>query len=539
MKAQRSTQRWLFALPIAFLTTFFVYPIVRIMAVSFSGDAGIVDSFSTVIRTASLRGTTWFTLWQALASTVLTLIFAFPAAALVGRYQFRGRRLFMASLTVPFVMPTVVVGAAFLALLGPDGPLGVDLRRSVTAILIAHVFFNYAVVVRTVGGNWANLDRTTEEAARVLGAGQWQAFRRITLPQLMPSIRAAASIVFLFTFTSFGVVLLLGGFGINTIEVVIFREATVNLDLAVAGALALIQMVGVAGAVYAYGRSGRQATERSVSASGVVLRPIRGFPARFLQLAALGISALLLAVPLGGLVVRSLTVGGGLGSANFSSLFSPDRTAVVTAPWQAIFNSIQIALGATVISVVIGTLLALAIAQRPTRLSSTMDALVMLPLGTSAVTVGFGFLVAFDWPIDLRTSPILVPIAHALIAVPFVVRTTLPVLRAVRARLREAATVLGASPRRVLALIDLPIVSRAALVGAGFAFAISMGEFGATAFLVRPDRPTLTTAIFRLLSKPGDATFGQAIAMSVILMVVTASLVAAIDRFRVGNLGEF
>ncbi len=468
MKTTGSTQRWLFAAPLVFLVVFFVYPIVRIMIVSFSGEAGFVDAFRTVMTTASLRGTAWFTLWQALASTVLTVVVAFPAAALVGRYQFVGRKLFLSLLTIPFVMPTVVVGAAFLALLGPDGPLGIDLRRSVTAILIAHVFYNYAVVVRTVGGNWANLDRKTEEAARVLGAGPWQAFRRVTLPQLMPSVRAAASIVFLFTFTSFGVVLLLGGFGINTIEVIIFREATVNLDLTVAAALALVQIVGVAGAIYVYGRSGHRPIERTVSARASVLRPVRGLPARSLQIGALGVSIVLLAVPLAGLVARSFTVGGRLGYANFGSLFTADRAAIVTAPWQAIFNSIQIGLSATAISVTVGVLLALAIVQRPSRLSSTMDTLVMLPLGTSAVTVGFGFLVAFDWPIDLRTSPVLIPIAHALIAVPFVVRTTLPVLRTIRARLREAATVLGAGPRRVLAVIDLPIVSRAALVGAGF-----------------------------------------------------------------------
>ena len=81
----------------------------------------------------------------------------------------------------------------------------------------------------------------------------------------------------------------------------------------------------------------------------------------------------------------------------------------------------------------------------------------------------------------------LVPIAQALVAIPFVVRAVVPVLRAIDPRLREAAAMLGASPARVWREVDLPIVARAALVAAGFAFAISLGEFGATLFIVRPD----------------------------------------------------
>ncbi len=163
----------------------------------------------------------------------------------------------------------------------------------------------------------------------------------------------------------------------------------------------------------------------------------------------------------------------------------------------------------------------------------------MLPLGTSAVTIGFGFLVALDTPIDLRTAPILVPIAHALVAIPFVVRTEVPVMRSVRTRLREAGAVLGAPPGRVWREIDLPLIFRSMLVGAGFAFAISLGEFGATSFIARPDAPTLPVAIFALLGRAGAANFSQAMALSTILMGLTAASILAIERFRIGDMGEF
>ena len=166
-------------------------------------------------------------------------------------------------------------------------------------------------------------------------------------------------------------------------------------------------------------------------------------------------------------------------------------------------------------------------------LASAFDALLMLPLGTSAVIVGFGFLVALGrLPIDLRTSPLLIPIAHALVALPFVVRTTVPLMRSIDQRQRDAAAVLGASPRQAWRTIDLPIIGRSALVGASFAFAVSLGEFGATLFIVRPDAPTMPIAIFRLLSQPGALAFGQAMAMATVLMVVTGAAAFAFDRFR-------
>jgi thiamine transport system permease protein len=205
-------------------------------------------------------------------------------------------------------------------------------------------------------------------------------------------------------------------------------------------------------------------------------------------------------------------------------------------------NSVVFSAAATVIALVIGGLAAFAIAGpgRGGRRTRGLDTLLLLPLGVSAVTIGFGFLIALDRPpLDLRASPVLIPIAHALVAAPFVARVMIPVLRSIDHQLREAAAVLGASPRRVWREIDLPIVARALLVAAGFAFAISLGEFGATIFIARPDYPTLPVVIFRLLGQPGPLNFGAAMAASVILMAVTAAAILAIERFRFADVGEF
>jgi len=169
-------------------------------------------------------------------------------------------------------------------------------------------------------------------------------------------------------------------------------------------------------------------------------------------------------------------------------------------------------------------------------------AAIALPLGVSAVTVGFGMLLTmyrpFGLPLDLRTSPLLVPVAQAVVAVPLVVRTVLPVLRSIDTRLHEAAAVLGASPGTVLRRIDWPVAARSVGLAVGLAFAVSLGEFGATSFLARPDSPTLPVLIYRLLGRPGGDNLGVALAASVLLAVLTGLVMALAERLRGSTGGD-
>ena len=252
---------------------------------------------------------------------------------------------------------------------------------------------------------------------------------------------------------------------------------------------------------------------------------------------SLGGLGLFLGLPLAVLVERSLAVGGGHGLDAYEAL--TDQTSVLlAAPWEAIVNSIVYATAAAAIAVVVGGLAAFAVAD--SRGSRLLDTLVLIPLGASAVMLGLGFLIAFDTaPIDFRAAPWIVPVAQALVAIPFVVRIMVPTLRSIDPRLRDAAALLGASPGRVRREIDLPIVARGLAVAAGFAFAISLGEFGATVFLARPDRPTLPVAIFRFLGRPGELNLATAYALAVALMAVTVVSVLLVERFRLRRGGWF
>ncbi len=525
----------LLAPTVAFLVVFFAWPVANIVGEGLRSDGGWdLSGIGDVVGDPALRQVAWFTLWQAAASTALTVLLALPAAHVLARFEFRGRRAVQALVVVPFVLPTVVVGAAFLALLGPTSPVGLDLRGSAWAILLAHAFFNHAIVVRTVGGLWEGLDPRTEEAARILGASRWRAFQAVTLPALRPAIASAAAITFLFTFTSFGVVRILGGAGRSTLEVEIYRQTADLLDLPVASVLALLQLGAVGTMLVVQDRLERRRAVAAVAMRPADRRRARERGERWWLAGNLVAMALLLGVPLATLVDRSFRAGdGGHGLGAWRALGeATSGTGLFVTPLEAVANSLRFAALATIVAVTLGGLAAAALARSRGRVARVLDGVLLLPLGTSAVTVGFGFLIALDEPVDLRASPQLVPLAQAVVALPFVVRTMTPVLRSIDPRLHEAAAVLGASPARTWRAIDLPLARRAVLVAAGFAFAISLGEFGATTVIARADTPTVPIAIARLLGRPGPLNTGQAFALSTVLMVLTAVAVLLVDRWR-------
>jgi len=532
------------AVPLAFLGLFFALPTGTLIARGFSTDGALdLSGFGEVFgrpRTWRIVGLTFL---QAGLGTALAVGFGIPGAYVLYRRRFRGQWLARALVTVPFVLPTVVVGVAFRSLLAAGGPLGgLRLDGTLVAIVAALVFFNYSVVVRTVGGFWAHLDPRAEQAARVLGAPPWRAFVSVTLPALAPAVTAAASIVFLFCATAFGVVLILGGLRFGTIETEIWIQTTQFLNLRAASVLSVVQLAVVA-VVLGVSGAARRRRERALHLTAVEGARERLGRGDWLPAAVTGVFVLvLLMLPMLSLVVRSLQTADGWGLQNYANLATTGGRGVLNATvWAALGNSVRTAVLATVIALVVGVLVALVVSRHPRsrsgrRAIETLDAVFMLPLGVSAVTVGFGFLVALHRPLglnlDLRTWSGLVPVAQAVVAAPLVVRTLLPVLRAIDPRLRQAAAVLGAGPWRVFAAVDLAMVRRALGLAIGFAFAVSLGEFGATSFLARPDRPTLPIVIYRLIGRPGAENLGMALAASVVLAALTAGVMMLAERWR-------
>ncbi len=531
--------------PLAVLGVFFVLPVSGMVGKGFVRHGhldlgGVLD----VLTRPEIQRAVWFTVWTSTAATLLACALGLPAAYVLHRVAVPGRTWIRAVLVVPFVLPTVVVGVAFQLLIGPGGPLSfLGLDGSPVAIVAGLVFFNASVVIRVVGGAWESLDPRPGEAAAALGASPRQVLRDVTLPALRPALVSAATVVFLFCATAFGIVLTLGGLRYSSVETQIYLLTTDLLDLQGAAALSVLQLLVVTLLLLAAARARRTPDAAVARARSRVRRPARGdLPA----LAATLLLLLLVVGPIVTLVVESLRVDGAWSTANYRALQTPGSHQALLVPvTDAVVNSLRIAVDATWMSLLLGLAVAAVVTRRSRnrserRLRAVLDGLFMLPLGVSAVTLGFGFLITLGRPpLDLRDSPLLIPVAQALVALPLVVRVLVPVLAGVDDRLRQAAATLGASPVRALLVVDLAVIWKPLLAAAGFAFACSLGEFGATSFLVRDDRPTLPVVIFRLIGHPGDLNFGMALAGSVVLGGTTALVMLLVERLRVPSVGTF
>lgn len=541
--------------PLVFLALFYFYPLGAILGYSFFGTGTLdLSGFREIFGDPYYLGVLWFTTWQAALSTLLTVVAALPAAYIFARYEFRGQTLVRALTTLPFLMPTIVVAPAFIALFGPRGAVNsalmnvfnltappIQLLDTIWIIFLAHIFYNYTIVFRIVSTAWTNLDPQLGNAARMLGANKARVFFEITLPLLMPAILAASLLVFIFDFTSFGVILILGGARLATLEVEIYRTAANLFDLPLAAALSLIQIGCTLVLIVVYtGLQARLATPMRLRPRAITRRKLERAGQKVFV--TLNITAMLifLLAPLVVLIFESLDTPGGFGLGNYLALNENVRgSATFLPPTDALRNSLLFASITVAVAVSLGLLAAYAI-TRTKKGGGTFDAVFLLPLATSAVTLGFGYILAFSRaPLDFRAAIWLIPVAHTLVALPLVIRSIVPMLRQIKPNVREAAAMLGANPARVFREVDFPIVTRAVLVGAVFAFIISLGEFGATTLIARPEWATMPLAIYRLLGQPGLANYGQAMALSAVLMLVSAVAIALMERVRIGEGAEF
>ena len=505
--------------PVGVVALFLLVPVIAVLI------AGIRPESLHVVMESRTWRIVGFTALQALLSTVASVALALPATYALHRLRLRLRRLTLAVLTVPFVLPTVVVGLAFRTLL-PD-----SLNGTLTAIILAHAFFNIGLVVRVVGGVWSRLDGRMQDVARTLGMSPFTVFCRVTLPYLRPAILASTALVAMFTFTSFGVIMVLGSPAQPTIEVEIYRRTTQILDIPAAAGLALVQLIIVVVALI-WSAVLQRRTVMRMRQSSAPLQPVSNKCDR-LCIVWTYVLALVLTLPVLALILRSLRAGNQWSLQWYQQIAAPSGgTTRDIGAFSIVTTSLRYAVLATLLAVVLGVLGAMAV-QLATRRGVTLETTLLLPLGVSAVTIGFGLLLmSIHGPVDLRGWTLLVPLGQSLVAAPLVMMLLLPILRSIDPRLRYVATTLGAGPLKAWWAVDGRLIGRATVGAAGLACAVSLGEFGATAFLARVDEPTIPLQIVRLLGRPGEANFGSATAFAVVLLAITAVVLTVTDRGR-------
>lgn len=487
---------WLIAAPgLLFLAVMLAWPLARALL-----EAGIDWG---VWGDPYFVGRLRFTVWQAALSALSCALLAVPLGYLLARYRFRGTRTLLSVLLLPFVTPTLVAAMGLLALFGPRGLTPFDLSGTWVLIVLGHVFFNLPVVLRLSHAGFARLPAGALAAARSLGASPLRAFFTVALPVAAPAVLAGTLLAFLYSALSFGLPLTLGGQAHATLEVEVYTLAVYEFQLPAAAALIAGQLAFTVAAVLLYtrlaGARGGQAAAEPTEA------PPPG--ARLLTHFLVLLTLLICFAPLLAVVLRSFW-----GGAGFTLGF-----------WRGIVDDLPLLLGNAArfgaLGLGLSLALALPLAYGAYRARSrALDALSLLPLVVSPVSLGVGYLLAY--PALAAELPLLIA-AYALLALPLLVRSLLPALRELPTGAEDAARTLGASPLWRLRTVTGPLTLPAVRGGAALALATILGEFGATLVLTRPEWATLSTGIFERLGRPGAQNLGEAAALATVLLLLS------------------
>ena len=479
---------------------------------------GVAQGLEQVLADPYLRGRLWWSLEFGLGSSLLVATLTVPLVYLL-RWRFPGRDALVALSMVPFVLPTLVVATGLLAWAGPRGLLGVDLSGTPWILYWGSVLYNLGMTLRLVLGVLGGHGRLVE-AARTLGAGSWRSFRRVELPLAAGALAAGAGLTFVYSFSSFGLPLILGGPRYATLEVEVYRALLQRLAFGEAAALILLQ-TGVLALVslgYLYAQR-RLAVRAAAPAPPPELGGARGWLAFAL---VAGFFALLYA-PLWALVLKSFWGPEGFSLAGWAALGRAQASYFAPSAGLAVYNTLRFTLLALLVTAPLG----FAYAYGVWKGARGLDLLGFLPLLVSPVSLAVGYLLAYP---GLRASLVLLVTAYALIAYPLFARTVLAAMRRLPANLAEAARTLGAGPWRVLRRVELPLLRPALGAAAALAAAVTIGEFGATLVLARPEWATLTVAIYERLGKPGIVNYQEAMALSVVLGLLAGGVFWGLGR---------
>ena len=503
---------WLALVPMIAIITFVVLPTFNIFVSSLRFES------LNLLRTETIRNVVWFTTWQSLVSTAFALVIALPLAFVTANFKFKAQRLTTSLVSVPFILPSIVVGVAFLQIL-PN-----SFHRTAFALILAHTYFNFGFTSRLITARWLQIHPHLDDAARTLGASPLKLFTTVTLPLLGKAITNAALIVFTLCFTSYGVVRILGGPSRSTLETEIYFRAIQLGDVSGAILLSALQILIIISLFVVTTRASRNRFEQSTRPTISRQKSLQTRKQKFIATTIISIATVFAIVPLLAIAFKSI---------NTNSKFT-------TTAWRTIFTSPEIShsliktLTYAVIAMTLATLLGLLSACSVAYNNNfrLISGLTTLPIVISAVSIGLGIIITFDTkPFDWRGTQFMLPLAHALVALPLAMRVILPVLQAIPDSLRQASSVLGASPQQTWLNIDLKIIRRAVISAAAISAAVSIGEFGASSFLARRGAETLPITISRLLSRPGDSLQSQAFALATLLAIFSLITIFVIDPF--------
>jgi len=542
----------IFLIILSYILFFFYYPLIMISKDAVYNDYGFtLEYISSIFYDASIVSSIVFSFWEALISVFLSLLIGIPVAYIITKYDFKGKNALVSIMMVPFILPGVVVAYAILTLYGVNGyftqlmrnffGFEIILGQGLPGIFIAHVFYNAPLAALIISSLWKRIDPELEYAADVLGSGGIDKFFRLTLPLISPGILSASLIIFIFCFTSFEIILILGGAIYRTMEVEIYTLYLAFFDFHRAAALSLLQLFIISLVTFMYLRVLERVTEvRKIGRSEIM--EVKNFissykdllnPKKILILLYLVFFSLFMILPIVIIFISSIIdpITKRISPMGWITLFSwTYNTFLGAPPIIAPINTLMYSIIASALVFIISMISARFLYDKK-HISIIYGVLIFIPVATSRITLGLGMISTFGLSGILFIDPRpLIIIAHTIIAYPFATRTVLNGYSKIDPDLIDISDILGASKLIRFIKVELPLLKPSLATSLVLAFAISAGEFAATNLLYRSSYATLTVFLYLMIGARKFLAAGAAAAL--------LSLITFVAFFVITRMGE-
>lgn len=487
------------------LSGYVPYVFLFIVPVALSLSKGNIKQFFPFFTSPYYRHILLFSVLQAILSSIVAVIIGLPGAWIFSRFRFgnkKVKRILLSCVSVPFVLPSVLVVLGFVIIYGNNGFLNSILMKifnlsdpplkilyRLTAVIIAHAFCNFPLVINTVGDYIKNLSSSPEEAGRIDGLSEWRIFLRITVPRIIPSLISVFVLIFLYCYTSFSIVLILGGKPSLTTVGVEIASLAGRLKTESAATLSLISiLVALIPVFLSFKKPGSDyVTDEDNSVPKLLKLNI----AAKIYLVIIFIFSIL---PLVGIIIRSFmssSVRGG------ETVFSLSGYLLLFNDFIPVINTIILAFGSSVFSV----FFALAISNhlRTCRTDYTFNSLISVSMCVSSVILGFGYMVMSSYFSSVPPF-ILLMLSQAVLSLPLCLRILYPAYKSIPLSYSENAVICGAGSFKILLYIDMPTLRNALMTSFVFAFALSCGELASVLLIGGRDFPVLSARIYALIN---------------------------------------
>ena len=545
----------IFAIPMLFIAVFLLYPMAITLIRAFWAPAEYtfnftgwsLEGFRTFFGTKLYLRALGNSIIVSLSVTVLCILIGVPMGYCVARVKIPGKKLLVSLGILPIIMPSFVGAYTWVILLGNKGivrtalnfilkPLGITLPSiyGMFGMILCMTLTYYPFVFQMAYGAFSGANALLEESAMLMGAGKARIMWTITLPLIIPSLGAAALLVFVRAIGNFGIPAVIGGNNYVLPTLIKFAYGGAG-DINLASSIAVINVIITGVVLYLQKYIVSRHEYETISATHTEVKQHEGLGARIFAIILCLIVLIFSLLPQLTIIVMSFF-------KRWTGLLPSDFTwnnyaNIFKKSSHELFNSFFLSIVATLMCAIFGSVLAYITERKKPRGSSLLDLSIMAPFILPGTVVSIALLSAFggNGLMKLTGTYIILIISYMIRRTPYVYRSVAANLTQLNPSLEEASTISGATWFYTFRRVSVPLIMPAIISGSVMTLTTLLQELSTTILLYGPRTRTIPIQIFNAVN---ENDLGRASALSTVLLVVVFAIIYTMNTRKSTDLSS-